>query len=442
MTITMPSGLQHLASIVAGNFPQGDEDALWRLSDAWNKCAGEVESVLGDTEAAIKDALATMEGQTADAFKKYGDSLTQGDKAPFVVLHQLCEQIGDACDKVANEVQYTKISIIVALSILLAQIAVMLAMAVLTFGASTAAIPAAEAVTQGVVRGLIEALVKMVQEIIKQIVLNEVTNLGVDAAIQGGQELFGHRKQWDTSLTKGAALSGVAGGLGGGIAGGVFGGVAKSFGGKLLGDGLGASLGTDMAEGTAGGVMGGAMNNKFQGNQPNNAQSMGSSALGGAVGGGVAGLGDYRSGLSDTPSTSSFGSPAGQTPGVNAPDPHAGAGVAKSAPDNSPAENGRPNSDSLWQEWDSAPPLEPDPTPTENHQPEPGAGNPAQGAGAAAAPHQSVWGDLNNPDEWRPRWYDLPPHMVNPDDDAYGVDTNGIEQPDQPKPGSWSQGNQ
>ncbi|MBE9372945.1 hypothetical protein IQ251_00640 [Saccharopolyspora sp. HNM0983] len=361
MTVTMPQGLQDLASVVVGaDFPEGDEDALRRLGEAWAACAGEVETVLGDTEGAVKDALSTMEGQTAESFKEFGDRLTQGEEAPLVALQKMCEEVGEACDNLALDVEYTKISIITALSILFAQIAAMLALAAVTFGASTAGIPAAQAATQGIVRGIMQGLLKLVQEVVKQIAINLGINVGVDFAIQGGQALAGDRDGLDTDKTTAAALSGAAGGLGGGIANGVFGAVGKNLGGRLFGEAAetgaesagkaggeaagkiggktasGANLVNGMAGGTAGGVMGAGMNNQFQADNAgedveHTEQSMGSGASGGAIGGGASSAGSFRESFDTLSSGTLSGSGGGNGPGGSG-----GQG---------------------WQEWDGAPPV-------------------------------------------------------------------------------------
>ncbi|GAB3280776.1 WXG100-like domain-containing protein [Parasphingorhabdus pacifica] len=320
MTLHIPSGLQDFASVVVGaDWPEGDEDALRRLRDAWEACGEEVGSVTGDAEAAIRSVLGTMEGETAKAFEEYGKKLTEGEEAPLVALEKLCEELSSACQEVAAEVEYTKISIIAALAILAAQVALMLALAAVTFGTSTAGIAAAQTATQAVVRGLMQALMNTIQ----QIVLNVAVNVAVDVGIQAGQMDDGNRDDWDEDKTASAAKSGAAAGLGAGIAGGVFGGVAKGvsssvraskFMNKLpdsLTDGgplsktseIGGKSLYGAAEGTAGGSMFAGMNNSMQNPEDpgHNEQNMGSGAAGGALGGVAGGGANYTGVLDEVP---------------------------------------------------------------------------------------------------------------------------------------------
>lgn len=428
MTITMPSGLQDLASVVVGaDFPEGDEDALRRLGEAWTACGEQVGEVLGDAEAAISDVLSTMEGQTADSFREFGDKLTQGDEAPLVALQGLCEQVGEACDNLALDVEYTKISIITALSILLAQIAAMLALAAVTFGASTAGIPAAQAATQGVVRGIMQGLLKMVQEVVKQIVINLGINLGVDAGIQLGQMGAQDRDldDWDTSKTEGAALSGAAGGLGGGIANGVFGAIGKNVGGRLFGEAAetgadaagkvggkpasAANLGNEMVGGTAGGVMGAGMNNQFQADNAgeevdHSKESMGSGLSGGAIGGGASGAGSFKDSFETIQSGALFDSDGGSTPGQGGGDSAGG--------------------QSGWQEWDGAPPVGSE---TEIFADQSGSSDFTQQAKDGVADGTA---DMKNPDEWKFEPQEVPPHLVNGTEDDYPVDAGEVPPPE------------
>lgn len=440
MTITMPQGLQDLASVVVGaDFPEGDEDALRRLGEAWATCAGEVEGVLEDTEAAIKDALSTMEGQTADAFKEFGESLTNGEEAPLPALQKLCEKLGEACDNVALEVEYTKISIITALSILFAQIAVMIAMAAVTFGASTAAIPAAQAATQAVTRSMVEVLkqiiMKVIQEVIKQIAINMAMNLTVDGMIQLGQMGAGDRKEWDTSKTGAAALSGVAAGIAGGAVGGLLGGATKGLTngvGEKIGDAVGDKFGSKIGGqvggkvqwggailggagvGAGAGTLGAALNNEFQPGGEQTDQSLGAGAAGGAIGGGMGGAHGYKTDLDNFTPGSSF-----DKPGLNSSDSGtSGPGWSDwdSAPPKDTDVTDLVGGGEQWKEWDGAPPIDTDVTDLV------GPGTPPPPPG------------LFDKGGWSPNPSDYPPHMVPASEDR---DESG-KMPDDPGPPKFS----
>ncbi len=364
----MPEGLQDLASVVVGaDFPEGDEDALRRLGDAWAACAAEVDEVLGDTEAAVKDVLSTMEGATADAFKTFASELTASDApdaASLQKLQEVCEQLGQGCDDLALEVEYSKSSIIAALVVLFAQIALMLAMAAWTFGASSAGIPAAQAATQAVVRGLMEALkqavLKIAQEVLKQLAIqipaNMAANLLVDASIQLDQMREGNREEWDGDKTGAAALTGLGNGIGAGVTGGALSGATRGLTDKLgdkLGDKFGDSIGGKVqwggsllggagvgaAGGAAGASIGAGMNQDEQ-----SEQGLGAGAFGGTVGGaGGAGKG-FKTSLDDYSSHPTWQDWDGEPPKTTDVTELVGPGQSR------------------WQDWDGEPPKTTDVT--------------------------------------------------------------------------------
>lgn len=201
----MPESLQWLMPIVVGaSWPEGDEEKLRAMRDAWTAAAKSVEEVLGDGNNASKAALGCMSGQTAEKFEEYWQKYVEGD-AYLVNLQQICTDLAAGCDNAALGVEYTKLSIIFALGILAIQIAAMIASAVATFGTSTAGIPIAQAATRITVQMIF-------QQLVKQILINVAINVGVDAAIQGIQFAKGDRKSWDVGKTVDAGIAGVAAG--------------------------------------------------------------------------------------------------------------------------------------------------------------------------------------------------------------------------------------
>src|SRR5699024_2378863 len=173
MTTEIPGAVQWLVPIVVGaDWPEGDEDALRRLAEAWIEAGSGLDSAIEDAEAAVNAALQCMQGQTSDAFRDFGGKLTS-DEELLCQLRDLCEQLGESCDGAAAEIEYTTLSIIAALIILAAQIAAMVAAAAATFGGSTAGIPAAQMATQLTVREIIQQLlVNIAKNIAQSIVVN------------------------------------------------------------------------------------------------------------------------------------------------------------------------------------------------------------------------------------------------------------------------------
>ncbi len=289
MTIQIPEPVQWLAPIVVGaDWPEGDEDALRRLAQAWEQAAKAIGAATGDGNAAAQAACSAMQGEAAGAFAEYWERFVAGDEQFLLTLQQACEQLAEGCDETALNVEYSKLSIIAALTILAAQIAAMLAAAFATFGASTAGIPIAQAATRVTVQ-------LAFRELITQIALNVAINVGVDAAIQGLQVARGDRSfsEWDFGKTADAGISGVAAGVasgGVGLASDALGRTTSNFGQAAV---RGAN------EGAIAGMAGNALTHLAHGDAPS-VQSLVSGATAGSVGGAVDGMASRHQGLHET----------------------------------------------------------------------------------------------------------------------------------------------
>lgn len=305
MGIEIPGAVQWLTPIVVGaKWPEGDEDKLRAMRDAWQAAAKAVEEVLGDGDNASSAALGCMSGQTAEKFKEHWQKYTEGD-AYLVNLQQICTDLAEGCDNAALGVEYTKLSIIAALIILAAQIAAMIASAVATFGTSTAGIPIAQAATRITVQMIF-------QQLIRQIAINVAINVGVDVAIQGIQFASGERKSWDFGKTFDAGIAGVAAGIASGGVGAVSKGLGSTSSNFLEAAGRGA------VEGAVAGATGNVLNNLAHG-KVSGEDFLGAVVSGGtsgSVGGAIGGMQTRHEGLSQTWDTGT--SPDGQyTAGAN-----------------------------------------------------------------------------------------------------------------------------
>src|SRR4051794_25449136 len=209
----LPAELQWLEWIVGTDWPEGDEDALWRLKDVWADAAKGVQSVLDDGNAASMRVLGAVGGELADHFTQYWAKYSDGEDAYLPKLVALCESLSGLCDETALQVEFAKYQFIIALIILAIQIAYYLAMAIPSFGASTAAIPVAEVATQSFIRII-------AQNVIRTMIFMIVQNVLSDVIIQTIQLGEGHRTSFDTSTLAGDVINGAIAGAAFGVAGG------------------------------------------------------------------------------------------------------------------------------------------------------------------------------------------------------------------------------
>jgi len=253
MGIEMPAEVRWLIPIVVGDsWPEGDETALQRLGDVWKQAATDVDEAMRQAEDAVKQATSHMDGEAAEAFKKYWEKFVKGEEATLPKMKDVSEKLATACRNCAMQIEYAKLSIIIALVLLAIQIAVMLASAVVSFGASTAGIVPAQLATRAgvqiVFRQLVQRLMQqvgrnLIGKLALQVGIEVATSVATDLAVQGIQLAKGSRDTLDTSLTLDAAKSGlISGVVGAGVGAGM---------GKALGDGLGDSLGRSIGRNAA-----------------------------------------------------------------------------------------------------------------------------------------------------------------------------------------------
>ncbi|SFS94230.1 WXG100 family type VII secretion target [Saccharopolyspora flava] len=236
MSIEMPDEVKWLLPIVVGqSWPEGDEDAMRRMADAWRTAADGIDAVQHSANAGAQQVKSAMEGQTADAFSKLWKDIGDGGDSALPKLKEACEKLAKSCDDAALDVEHTKLTIIASLIALAIQIAAMIAAAPATFGASTAGIAAAQGITRAVV---LQIFKQLVFSILKNVAIEVASSVAIEFAVQGTQVAMGTRDGLDGGKFKEAAISGAIGGA----VGGVFEGAGKAFG-KGAGSALGGAAG-------------------------------------------------------------------------------------------------------------------------------------------------------------------------------------------------------
>ncbi|SFS93126.1 toxin glutamine deamidase domain-containing protein [Saccharopolyspora flava] len=246
MGLEIPDEVKWLLPIVVGeSWPEGDEDKLRELSEAWKQAAQALPGAMDAGNAAAREVLASWEGEAAQKFDETWKKFTSGDGAVFSSLEESCNGLAEACDKTALDIEYTKYMIIASLIMLAIQIAAMIAAAFVSFGASTAGVVPAQLATraavqmifrqlvqklaqQGVKKVVREALEKVLKEGLQKLIskqalgnlgktvaMNVGSEVALDAGIQGLQMAKGDRDSWDFGKTKDSAVGGVAGGIAG-----------------------------------------------------------------------------------------------------------------------------------------------------------------------------------------------------------------------------------
>src|SRR5256714_1715734 len=289
MGMRLPPELTWLEWVVGTDWPDGDEDALWRMRDAWVSAAQQVREVIEAGDTAYYQVIGGLGGSAADQFTAYWQQFADGDDAYLAKLAKACESLAGHCDSTATEIEYAKYQFIIFLIILACQIAYMLAMAAPTFGASTAGIPVAEVATQSLIR-------VVAQNVLRSIVTFLLQNVVSDVVIQAVQLGEGHRTHFDASKTVHAAIDGA-------VSGAIFGvvGTGVHLAGAKFAPYLADSALGRMAEGATTNALGSLATSVATG-QPLTLENLTKQATAGAVGSaGHHGAGDHDPADPDDP---------------------------------------------------------------------------------------------------------------------------------------------
>lgn len=365
MGMEMPDAVKWLLPIVVGeSWPEGDEDKLRELRDAWHNASKAVQPIADTATKGATEILGGWTGEGAEKFAEAWKKFVEGDEAYFKSLADSSQALGDSCNATALDVEYTKYMIIISLVILAAQIIAMLAAAAVTFGGSTAGIAPAQIATRmtvqmifrqlmqklaqegfkKVAKELLEKLLKEgLKKIGKEVLQNTAMNLAMDAGIQGLQMAKGDRDSWDFSKTKDSAISGAVDGVVGAgsssIGKGATKGLSDSVGGQIV-DSAARGAVRGAAEGVASTVGQAAVTGDLD---KLSAKDVLMGASGGAVGGGVDGaksqIGDIRA--ANTPGASTGDGPP--APDIDSGDPGTS---SRSSNDSSSSDSGSSSSGS------------------------------------------------------------------------------------------------
>ncbi|MFD6065609.1 WXG100-like domain-containing protein [Amycolatopsis lurida] len=376
----MPDAVKWLLPIVVGeSWPEGDEDKLRELRDAWHNASKAIQPIADTATKGATEVLGGWSGQGAEKFAEAWKKFVEGDEAYFKSLADSSKALGDSCNATALDVEYTKYMIIISLVILAAQIVAMIAAAAVTFGGSTAGIAPAQIATRmtvqmifrqlmqklaqegfkKVAKELLEKLLKEgLKKIGKEVLQNTAMNLAMDAGIQGLQMAKGDRESWDFSKTKDSAISGAVDGVVGAgsssIGKGATKGLSDSVGGQIV-DSAARGAVRGAAEGVASTVGQAAVTGDLD---KLSAKDVLMGASGGAVGGGVDGA---KSQIGDIKAANTPGATAGDGPST--PDVDTGdSGTPSRTPDTSSRADSSSDSGSS-SDSSSRPDSSPDPAP-------------------------------------------------------------------------------
>ncbi|MFI7026220.1 toxin glutamine deamidase domain-containing protein [Micromonospora sp. NPDC049900] len=227
-------------------WPSGDEDKMRELADGWQVMADAITEALGEADPAVMKILQAWGGGAGEAFGGLWNQIAVDPNTGLPLMQEVAAAYAAGCDQAALEIEYAKLTVLIAVFITVIAVFVALLMAWLG-GVSAGAIPGIlaagrQAVTvafrrlmaqmgrQLLTRAGMQTALRTAGTRLGQIVSSQgfrqgMTRLGLELVEEIGEELIidvgaqayqmhtGERRQWDGNRTLTAGVGGAFGGV-------------------------------------------------------------------------------------------------------------------------------------------------------------------------------------------------------------------------------------
>jgi hypothetical protein len=194
MTLQIPPALAWVSYLVGSQWPEGDEDAMFRIGDGWHASALDMTGLIPELNRMRASTMSALQGMTAGAADEQFKLLFDGD-ASVDKLADAMAALGSLADGTGKNIEYTKLQILTSLAIAAFEISWALAQTSVTFGASAAQIPVIEGATSAAIRQTVSMLLRRIVSdlgaaMTKTTVRRIVKKAGVEMSEAVGQDLF------------------------------------------------------------------------------------------------------------------------------------------------------------------------------------------------------------------------------------------------------------
>ncbi|WP_433666923.1 hypothetical protein ACQP06_25245 [Nocardia sp. CA-136227] len=212
-------------------YPDGDEDKLWELADAWKAAAAELEQLLPDMKAATDSTQKFYIGEGADQAATEFRKLYDGGPHSVHTLAEGLKDLGSKTRDAGTQIEYTKIMEATFAGITAYSVIALIAAwpwgeaavpAALAAGREAVALASEQGAKQLALQAAKAGLRNAVKPYLKNVAITAVkagaVGLALDTSIQTYQYLDGHRDNIDLSQ---AARTAVEWGAGGAVGAGL-----------------------------------------------------------------------------------------------------------------------------------------------------------------------------------------------------------------------------
>ena len=234
MTIEIPPELEWVSYLAGSEWPQGDEDAMFRIGGHWRNSADDLAKLIPDLNRVRQETIASLSGETATAADEQFKKLFDGDFSVDKLVDAMAA-VGDLAWDQGTQIEYTKLQVLSTLAIVAAEIAWAIYNSWETLGASLAWIPTFEGFGIAVIRQIANEFLKRIRVAITEAATKAFAvkalkmagtgalhgvgiGLGQELAIQLYQDSEGHRHGINWGQVGKVALGGAVGGAAGALA--------------------------------------------------------------------------------------------------------------------------------------------------------------------------------------------------------------------------------
>ncbi|WP_443673922.1 WXG100-like domain-containing protein, partial [Micromonospora phaseoli] len=157
-------------------WPSGDEDRMRDLADAWQALADAVGDTLGQADPAVMQILQSWGGGAGEEFGRLWNQIGVDPNTGLPLIQEIASAYAVGCDQAALEIEYAKLTVMIAVIITVIAVFVALLMAWLG-GVSAGAIP-------GILATGRQAVTVAFRRLIAQMGRQLLTRAGMSAALR------------------------------------------------------------------------------------------------------------------------------------------------------------------------------------------------------------------------------------------------------------------
>ncbi len=197
-------------------WPDGDEDVLRELADAWRDLGNQLNKSLADADNAAVQVLTAWGGDAGEAFDSFWSAIAVGPSNGLPQIIDAAQNFGDASDDAAMQIEYAKLVLTITLLVTVITLVVCQVLAIFTGGGSEAVAAGEVAAARTVAGQIFQQLMKwigknLLRKILAKFIMHEVqqvvVQVGADYLAQEIQIKEGTRKSLDTESLEHSLIS-------------------------------------------------------------------------------------------------------------------------------------------------------------------------------------------------------------------------------------------